>query len=604
VTLLLSVLVALAGAAGACALRRVPALAMGVGLTGGAIAVAFVLATPVGTILLTPDPGGGAIPILEMTGYGRLLIALLGVGGLALSVGAAAGGLVRRPPEVDAVPTVAAVDLGLAGIAVAVVAFDPMVAAWAILAGGAGVVLVGLAGTGGDRPAGQRDRMMTSLAALRIAVATAAIAVIGIAWAARILSADEPDMGIAAIAYLGFVGAVAVRSGAVPLHGWAARFADLAALGVVAVAIVWLPAAWTVTALTWTDASMAAIATDLGVARGLVLAVALATMALAALAAWIQDDLRHLSVYLVIAGAGVALLGLSAMDPAAWAPSRIWLPVGALAGSAGLAVALALDDRYGTRRLPELGGWGRRSPGLAVAVVCIAIALVGVPGTAGWTAREDLVTAAIDGPLAWIARLLLLAPLAILGRVLVVGLTAESPTVRLVEGWRPPSMVALQRRPVPSEGGEGEADTRGHSTEERDPEPVVPDGSSAPRRRPSARLLSAAAGERGDRMAAAARTFGSGVRTPSWRPRGSTIATAAALVIALLGLAVSLGAFDVTGAAAGGPPGGEVPGASAEPTSSPSPEPSSSPPSGSLAPGSQAPESPSPGGSALESASP
>jgi formate hydrogenlyase subunit 3/multisubunit Na+/H+ antiporter MnhD subunit len=83
---------------------------------------------------------------------------------------------------------------------------------------------------------------------------------------------------------------------------------------------------------------------------------------------------------------------------------------------------VALEAAYGTRRLPELGGWARRSPGLAVALAVLALATVGLPSIVVADARVSVVDAAIEGLLAWPVRLLLFLQVAPLVAAIAVGL--------------------------------------------------------------------------------------------------------------------------------------------------------------------------------------
>ncbi len=62
------------------------------------------------------------------------------------------------------------------------------------------------------------------------------------------------------------------------------------------------------------------------------------------------------------------MLGLAVLDPAAWQPTRTWILVFVVVKTAFAAWAVAIRTRFATRRIPELDGWARRSPALAVAL--------------------------------------------------------------------------------------------------------------------------------------------------------------------------------------------------------------------------------------------
>ena len=108
---------------------------------------------------------------------------------------------------------------------------------------------------------------------------------------------------------------------------------------------------------------------DIGARNGIVvLAVAVASIVLAALAALVQDDLEHVVGYSIIGDAGVVLLAIAALDPAAWAPARIWILAFIVTRSAFAAWAGG-DPRpsSGPAAIADLRGWVVRSPILAVA---------------------------------------------------------------------------------------------------------------------------------------------------------------------------------------------------------------------------------------------
>ncbi|MDP9483686.1 MAG: hypothetical protein M3P84_10745, partial [Chloroflexota bacterium] len=159
---------------------------------------------------------------------------------------------------------------------------------------------------------------------------------------------------------------------------------------------------------------------------------------LGAAAAWLQDDLEHVVGYSIVQDAGFVILGLAILDPVAWQPTRTWVLVFVVAKTAFAAWAIAVRTRFGSRRIADLGGWARRSPGLAVALVVIALATVGLPGLVAWQVRARLVDLSlVDGPLRIVVMLGGLASLAYYGRILVVGLRAPSALVAAASSERP-----------------------------------------------------------------------------------------------------------------------------------------------------------------------
>jgi NADH-quinone oxidoreductase subunit L len=497
VSALVAIAVAIVGACLVVAFRTRPPIATGLGIAFLVLSVAAAIAMTPGQTLVVPAPDGMPINGIAITSYARLLVGYAAVSGTLLAV---AGALARRSPAGPAAGLFA-----LAGVTLSVVATDALTAAWAIVTASGAALAAGLL------LRRTPDAVLRIVGdSIRAIVAAGALGVVGIAWAGAAMGGSEPDATIGGVAYAAVVAALVIRTAAVPAHGWAARLADAIPLPTTAPLLGWLPVAWTVVTLAWIDAAISPLATELPIERALVLIVALATMALAPLAAWIQDDLGHAMVYLVVAGMGVSLLAPSALDPAAWEPGRTWLAIELVAATGLIGLAVALEGAYGTRRIPDLAGWARRSPGLAMGAVGLAVAIVGIPGMTVWTARSELVDVSANGLVAVVGRLLLVAPLVPLGRLLVVGLRPIGPVVAAGASERPlaaPSWMARDRA-----------------------------------RRPTARMLAGGA-------------------VASVDTNRAPLATVAVLCLVVLALVLGLGGLGLPVAAGGGPAALHAPGA-------------------------------------------
>ena len=159
------------------------------------------------------------------------------------------------------------------------------------------------------------------------------------------------------------------------------------------------------------DLLLAPLALPLGNEQLIIVAVAIVTLAGGALAAFLQDDLRHTTGYLVVADGAFVLLGFAALTPDAWGPARVWLVTIAATKTALATWAAVMEGRFGTRSIPELRGWIRRSPLLGAALLLTTVATFGLPGWAAFQARTTLaeLTAAppLDGVLVILAFLTL-----------------------------------------------------------------------------------------------------------------------------------------------------------------------------------------------------
>jgi formate hydrogenlyase subunit 3/multisubunit Na+/H+ antiporter MnhD subunit len=426
-SLLLVMVVAFAAAAAVLGARTHRLTASAIGSVGW---LAVLLAT------LAVGPGDGVTigeGALVATPYGRLMILSAAGSGLLLGLVVIAAGVT---------PVVHAAGLAAVGaLVVAATGTDPVSATWASTGGAAAVLVVGLvAGRGG---AGAVELG----AGLRATAAAGAAGAVAIAVLAASTTDGLPDPAIGSLAFVAAGASLAIRAAAVPFHRWGARLADVAPRPLLAPLLGWLAAVGVVVILAWADVAVAPIADDLGPARAAVVAVALITLTLGGLASWLADDLAHTVAYAAISAAGLGLLGVAAADPAAWSATRSVVLVGAVTMTGLTAWVVALEGAYRTRRLADLTGWARRSPLLAVTLVVSAWVAVGLPLLATFEARLTIVDAALEGPLAWPARILLVAPVLGLARALVVGLKQPDPAVIAGAGERP----VRPRRPEPAD---------------------------------------------------------------------------------------------------------------------------------------------------------
>jgi NADH:ubiquinone oxidoreductase subunit 2 (subunit N) len=308
---------------------------------------------------------------------------------------------------------------------------DPRLAVIAGTTGGlcGALLTVGLGGDRAGATVGIRD--------LRAVVVAGGLAIAATAWIGRDLSQLDAPPVVFGLTYLALAIAVAIRFGAIPFHLWAARLTDVVPDVALPVVTILAAAPFAIVGLGWADDVIAPLLIDLGAERGVILAVAVASIVLAALAALLQDDIEHVVGYSIVGDAGVALLALVALDPAAWAPARIWILALVVTRSAFAAWAGGLRVIFGTGRIVELRGWVVRSPLLAAAFGLIVVAGVGFPGLAAFEARSALVELAADGPLTAVVLIGTLAPLAYYGRLLSIGLARPDGPRDPEIDWRP-----------------------------------------------------------------------------------------------------------------------------------------------------------------------
>ena len=410
--------VAFGAAAAALIVRDYRRLSLAIGLLGLVGATIAALAIVPGDRLAV-GPGR-----LETTEFGRLFLALGCATGLVIAIVGLATAWQRNLPS--------ALLGGFGALGLALSIGDSLIAMVAILAGALVGSLVTLV-----RPITARNVQVASREFRAIAVA-GALALVGMAWIARPLGPLAQEPTVFGLAYVAVALAAAIRFGEIPFHRWAARLSDSAPEVALPLLLAWAPAAFAVVALGWMDRSIAPLLLPLDIERAIVLTVGILSIVLGAAAAWLQDDLEHVVGYSIVQDAGFVILGLAILDPSAWQPTRTWILVFVVAKTAFAAWAVALRTRFSTRRIPELNGWARRSPGLAVGLGLIVLATIGLPGLVAWDVRGRLIDLSLNaGPLRLLVTVGGLASLAYYGRIVLIGLRPASTQVAAGASERP-----------------------------------------------------------------------------------------------------------------------------------------------------------------------
>lgn len=512
-------LAALAGAVTAAAAARPAAPRLRrLETAAGALALGALAALVLGTAVQVPDAADGDLrPFagrLVDQPYLRLVVGAWAVQALGLAgLGALAGGPRRAVP---------ATLLAIAATAFALGAVDDVAAIGAAIIAGIAVLHAVLEAPGlpGLAAAGREVRLAATGGVMVLAGAVVAGLLAAVSFVAP--TGEGGDVtGPAALggaALLVIALGTAMRSAALPFHLRVPRAADALHPLALPLVLAWGPLALAAAALAAIDRQLVPLELPVEAERTFLLGVALLTMTGAALAAWVQDDLRHLAGYLVVADTGVLLLALATPDPAAWGPGRAWLLVLATTKTGVLAWAATTEHRFGTRDVRELAGWCRAAPLLGLAFAATAVASVGLPGLLAWDARAALAEAAAPGA----GPLLVLAGLAVApawARLLLRGLAPAGMHVADAT-WEVPALAP------------GAVRVRGSAM-------LAPEPPASARRRTKARSAAAPAPE--------PPTAGSWRTRVPWR---TLAASALVLGIAGAGVAVGLGPDAVREAAA------------------------------------------------------
>jgi proton-translocating NADH-quinone oxidoreductase chain N len=120
------------------------------------------------------------------------------------------------------------------------------------------------------------------------------------------------------------------------------------------------------------------------------------------LAALIQRDIKRLLGYSAIAHAGYVVIGLLPGTPEGTAAAAFYIFVYGLMNFACFWVVCRISGDGRNLMLEDLNGLHQRSPGLALVLAVGAVALVGLPPTAGFMGKLFLLTAAWDHGYNWL----------------------------------------------------------------------------------------------------------------------------------------------------------------------------------------------------------
>ena len=406
-------------------------LALAVGLIGSVVVLALALAMPDTDSLIVGGVGMVSTPIVRaMAVAWSASLAVLGL--LEIGVGG-------RPTVVG--PSL----IGLAVAGVALATRDPASSMAALAAGGvAGVVVPGLSGWL-DAP-NMPSRLPTTNRGTLAILGSGLLGLGVIAWGASAAGplggaggpvAVDPGARLGlGLALLVIVAAVAIRTGLIPLHVWAARFMEGVSPLAIPAAFAWGSAAFVLVALDWSQVALGPDAVG-DAERWLIILLAMTSVVLGGLAAMVHDDVEHVLGYSILQDAGVAVLAFASLDPGVVAAARDWLVASATVKTALAAWAAVVRTTYGGHRLDDLGGWARHSPALGVAFAGILVAAIGLPNMALFQARTDLVTSAMPGIGPVIALLIAAMPAIYLGRIAIAGLAPVSAAVAEGTSGRP-----------------------------------------------------------------------------------------------------------------------------------------------------------------------
>ena len=132
-------------------------------------------------------------------------------------------------------------------------------------------------------------------------------------------------------------------------------------------------------------------------------AFAALSMIVGNLMAVIQQNVKRMLAYSSIAHVGALLIGLATGSPGGYGALAFYLVVYAFMnlGAFGVVVALARRGRE-CEEVEDFAGLARTHPWLAAVMTLFMLSLAGIPGTAGFMAKFNLVVVAVRADMIWL----------------------------------------------------------------------------------------------------------------------------------------------------------------------------------------------------------
>ena len=223
---------------------------------------------------------------------------------------------------------------------------------------------------------------------------------LGVGEFAQWMSTAEMSTGLALGMTFVVVG-VAFKFGAVPFHMW---LPDVYAGAPTAVTL-FLGSAPKLAAFAMV---MRLLADALGAAvdwwQPMLAGVAVLSMGLGAIVAIAQTSLKRMLAYSTISHVGFILMGFLAGTQAAYQAAMFYTIVYVIMAAAGFGMILLLARAgFEADRLEDFAGLNRHSPWFAAVMMFVMFGMAGVPPFVGFYAKFEVIRAAVNAELLWLA---------------------------------------------------------------------------------------------------------------------------------------------------------------------------------------------------------
>jgi len=138
--------------------------------------------------------------------------------------------------------------------------------------------------------------------------------------------------------------------------------------------------------------------------QSMLIMLAVLSIGLGNLVAIVQDNIKRMLAYSTISHMGFVLLGVLSGDSQGYAAGMFYVMVYALMAAGAFGVVILLSARgVEAERLEDFKGLNQRSPWFAAVMAMLMFSMAGVPPFVGFFAKFQVIQAAVNSGLIWLA---------------------------------------------------------------------------------------------------------------------------------------------------------------------------------------------------------
>lgn len=138
--------------------------------------------------------------------------------------------------------------------------------------------------------------------------------------------------------------------------------------------------------------------------QGMLIMLSVLSIALGNLVAIVQQNIKRMLAYATISHMGFVLLGVLSGDAQGYAAGMFYVVVYALMAAGAFGVVILLSARgVEAERLEDFRGLNQRSPWFAAVMAMVMFSMAGVPPFVGFFAKFQVIQAAMNNDLVWLA---------------------------------------------------------------------------------------------------------------------------------------------------------------------------------------------------------